>query len=80
MMAHGMVEKFPVAELVNLRNELMQSGLDSWQAAQVVSSFLSGRGYGVNSERVPDAITRLEGGSCRIECMQEVLERVALVM
>jgi hypothetical protein len=80
MMAHGMVEKFPISELVNLRNELMQSGLDSWQAAQVVSMFLSGRGYGVNPENVSDAVTRLEGGGCGIECMQEVLEKVALVM
>ncbi len=80
MMAHNKVEKFPVSELVNLRNELMQSGLDSWQAAQVVSSFLSGRGYGVNTEKVSDALTRLESGGCRAECMQEVLERVALVM
>ncbi len=79
-MGHSMIEKFPVPELMNLRNDLMHSGLDSWQAAQVVSAFLWGRGYGVNPDRVPDAVTRLEGGSCRIECMQEVLERVALVM
>jgi hypothetical protein len=80
MMAHSMVEKFPLSELQNLRSELLKSGLDSWQAAQVVASFLSGRGYGVNSERVPEAIIRLEGGSCRVDCMQEVLEKVALVM
>ena len=27
------VEKFPVSDLSDLRSELMQSGLDSWQAA-----------------------------------------------
>ena len=77
---NGMVEKFSVRELANLRNELLQSGLDSWQAAQVVSHFLSGRGYGANSEDVRSAVHHLEEVSCTFERMQEVLETVALVM
>lgn len=75
-----MIEKFPVAELASLRNDLLQSGIDSWQSQQMVATFLAGRGYGVDAELVPEAVARLEVGGCSAECMQEALERVALVM
>ncbi|HEY0757854.1 MAG TPA: hypothetical protein VGD59_01215 [Acidisarcina sp.] len=80
MTYNKMVEKFPVVELANLRNELLQSGLDSWQAAEVVSYFLAGRGYGTNSEDLRSSVHHLEDTSCTYERMQEVLERVAFVM
>ncbi|HTA86365.1 MAG TPA: hypothetical protein VK729_08825 [Silvibacterium sp.] len=76
----SMVEKFAVNELANLRNELMQSGIDLWQAAEVLSAFLAGRGYGINADQARDAVMRLEGAGCSYECMQTELERVALVM
>lgn len=76
----SMVEKFAVNELANLRNELMQSGIDLWQAAEVLSAFLAGRGYGINADQARDAVMRLEGAGCSYECMQSELERVALVM
>ncbi len=79
MTGSNRVEKFSVNELVNLRSELLASGLDSWQAAAVVATFLAGRGYGVNAEHVLDVVTRL-GLSGLPERMQEALERVALVM
>jgi hypothetical protein len=75
-----MVEKFPVAELQDLRNGLLQSGLDSWQAAELVSSFLSGRGYGVSRQCVRDAVLRLDVLHSSPEGMQEELEKLALVM
>jgi hypothetical protein len=74
------VEKFAANELTNLRNELMQSGIDTWQAAEVLSAFLAGRGYGVILEQARDAVLRLEGPGCSHEFMQSELERVALVM
>ena len=77
---HGMVEKFPLSELQDLRNGLLQGGLDSWQAAELVSSFLSGRGYGVSRQSVRDAVMRLEEMSCSLECMQKELEKLAMVM
>ncbi len=80
MISNSMVEKFSVTELANLRNELLQSGLDSWQAAEVVAHFLAGRGYGTNSEGLRSTVHHLEGYSCTFERMQEVLERVAFVM
>lgn len=73
------IEKFPVAELAGLRTELLQSGMDSWQAAELVTTFLSGRGYGADPEAVRNLVQRLEGG-CSIECMQQELERAAYVM
>ena len=74
------VEKFAVTELAGLRNALMQSGIDLWQAAEVLSAFLAGRGYGVSADQARDAVLRLEGAGCSYECMQTELERVALVM
>jgi hypothetical protein len=44
MASDSRIEKFPVAELAGLRTELLQSGMDSWQAAEFVTTFLSGRG------------------------------------
>lgn len=80
MASDNRIEKFPVVELVGLRTELLQSGVDTWQAAELVTSFLAGRGYGVNPVMVREAVLRLEGNMCSIECMQRELERVAYVM
>jgi len=74
------IEKFPVSELAGLRTELLQSGRDSWQAAELVTTFLSGRGYGADPAMVREAVMRLEAGACNVECMQQELERVAWVM
>jgi hypothetical protein len=74
------IEKFSESELTELRNSLLHSGLDSWQTTQMLASFLAGRGYGVNSDLVPDTLLLLEGGGCSLDCMQQELEKVALVM
>lgn len=74
------VEKFPQTELAGLRTELLQSGVDSWQAAELVTAFLSGRGYGADPNLVREAVLRFEGNQCTLECMQQELERVAYVM
>ncbi|WP_213804470.1 hypothetical protein [Granulicella sp. dw_53] len=73
-------EKFPLADLSGLREELMQSGLDSWQAADLISVFLSGRGYGVSNQDARGAASRIESVGCSIKCMQEEFEKLALVM
>jgi hypothetical protein len=74
------IEKFPTTELTGLRTELMQSGVDTFQAAQMVTAYLAGRGYGVDLEMVREAVVRLEGNACSVECIQQELERVAYVM
>jgi len=80
MTPNGKVEKFAASELASLRSELTRSGIDLWQAAEVLSAFLAGRGYGVIPEQARDAVLRLEGAGCSHECMQSELERLALVM
>jgi hypothetical protein len=74
------IEKFPQLELQELRDGLLQHTLDSWQAADLISSFLAGRGYGVSKERARDAVLRIEGIGCSIDCMQAELEKLAMVM
>ena len=75
-----MVEKFSMAELSRLRQELMQAGIDSRQAAELVIAFLTAHGYGTDATLVPDVLPRLEGIGCSVDCLQAELERVALVM
>jgi hypothetical protein len=74
-----MVEKFSVNELAVLRNELLQHGLDSWQAAELFQIFLAGRGYGVSPMAAMAAASRIEGSGCNLEVMQRELEGLALV-
>lgn len=80
MAEHDKIEKFSIPELSHLRNELMQAGIDSRQAAEVVTTFLAMHGYGVKAELVPEILLRLEKAGCSVDCMQAELERVALVM
>ncbi len=72
--------KFTAEDVANLRGELMQAGLDSWQAAELVSSFLAARGYGISSEGARSAVTRIDTLHCSLECMHAELEQLALVM
>jgi hypothetical protein len=74
------IEQFSATQLGNLRTALMGSGIDSRQAAEMLSNFLTGRGYGVSPQGARDAIARLEGTDRALDCMQEELERVAVVM
>ncbi|MEI9981012.1 MAG: hypothetical protein WDN23_18795 [Edaphobacter sp.] len=74
------IEKFSDADLKGLRDDLMKSGLDSWQAADLISSFLAARGYGVSMHDARAAAFRMEGFSCSLRCLQEELEKIAQVM
>ena len=67
-------------ELQELREGLLQNGLDSWQAAELISSFLSGRGYGVSRQSARDAVLRVEGVGHSIDGIQAELEKLAMVM
>ena len=74
------IEKFTSAELSSLRNELLHAGLDSWQAADVITGFLAGRGYGANAEQLRSSMLSMDGSTRSLERMQEELERIAFVM
>jgi hypothetical protein len=78
--ATGAIEKFTATDLSSLREELMQSGLDTWQAAELISSFLNVRGYGVSSQAARGVAWRIESLNCSLKSMQEELEKLALVM
>ncbi len=73
------IEKFTPGELATLRGELLKRKIDSWQAADMVASFLAGRGYGVDADAMRTAVPRLAIPSSH-EAMQSVLETVACVM
>jgi hypothetical protein len=79
-MQDGAVEKFATSDLAGLREELKQAGLDSWQAAELIASFLMLRGYGVSNQAVRGVVTKIEGAGCTLEHMQQELEKLALVM
>jgi len=74
------VEKFSVAEMSALRNELLEGGLDAWQAAELFQVFMMGRGFGVSPEAALQAASRVEVSGCAIETLQKELESLALVM
>jgi hypothetical protein len=74
------VERFTPTDLMTLRNDLLNSGADSFQAAEIVTNFLSGRGYGISSHEARTAASRIEVPGCTVEHIQAELERVALVM
>ena len=76
----SLVEKFTATDLLALRAELLRSGVDSFQAAEIVASFLSGRGYGISSHEARHAASRIETPGVTAEHIQAELERVARVM
>jgi hypothetical protein len=73
------IEKFSEAELVSLRNELMRSQLDSWQAADLAANFLAGHGYGASADNLREALTSMEISRCSIDCLQAALEGAAYI-
>ncbi len=73
-------ELFATTDLTTLRDELRQSGLDCWQAAELISAFLVTRGYGVSHHDARSAASRIESVGCNLERMQEELGKLALVM
>ena len=74
------VEKFSAQDLTTLRSELLQSGVDSFQAAEIVANFLTGRGYGCSSQELRTVASAIELSGATPEHIQAELERVARVM
>lgn len=73
-------EKFTPSDLMGLRTELLQCNLDSFLAAEILTSFLSGRGYGISQQEARRVASMIEGKGCKPEQIQQELERVARVM
>ena len=70
--------KFNIADVMNLRNELLEGGLDTVQSGELLQIFLMGHGYGVSREAARDAAGRIVG--CSLETVHQELERLAMVM
>jgi hypothetical protein len=79
-MMNNMPEKFSVTELAVLRSELVQNGLDAFQAAELFKLFLAGRGFGTSQEAAMDAASKINHSGCDIDVMQKELSNLALVM
>ncbi|MGC2321146.1 MAG: hypothetical protein WA463_00815 [Terriglobales bacterium] len=75
-----MGHKFNLADVMTLRNELIEGGLDSLQSGEVLQLFLMGHGYGVSRDAARDAAGRMGSAACSLEAMHQELERLALVM
>lgn len=74
-------DRFSTTELAALRQDLLQAGMaDSWDAAQLLQVFLTGRGYGVSPAAALDAAGRVEMSGCAMPVLQHELENLALVM
>lgn len=76
----SLVEQFTPTDLLALRGELLRSGVDSFQAADIVCSFLSGRGYGISPREARRVASRIEVPGTTAEHIQAELERAAQVM
>jgi hypothetical protein len=70
-------EQFSQNELRNLREELRQSGLDSFQLADLLAAFLSQHGYGVSPLEARDAAGRIEQVGFALPPLQKELEKIA---
>lgn len=71
---------FATADLESLRGELLRAGLDSWQAGELITSFLVARGFGVSTPDARVVATRIESASCSLDCMRHELSQLALPM
>jgi len=74
------IEKFSPSDLLTLRSELLQSGVDSFQAAEIVANFLTGRGYGCSPLEARNAASNIEVPGATTEHIQAQLESVARIM
>jgi len=73
-------DRFTATELAALRSDLLQGGIDSYEAAQLLQVFLMGRGYGVSPKAALDAAGRVEMAGCALPVLQHELENLAMVM
>lgn len=75
-----MVNRFSIAEVSALRQELRAGRLDALQAGEMLQMFLMGHGFGVSPESARAALHRMEDAGCSVDVMRRELDRLALVM
>ena len=72
--------KFNISDVTNLRNELIQGGLDLLQSGELLQVFLMGHGYGVSRDAARAAAGRVGSRGCSLDAIRQELEHLALVM
>jgi hypothetical protein len=75
-----MMNRFSIAEVSALRQELRAGRLDALQAGEMLQMFLMGHGFGVSPESARDALDRMEDAGCSVDVIRRELDRLALVM
>ncbi len=75
-----MVDRFSIAEVSALRQELRAGRLDALQAGEMLQMFLMGHGFGVSPESARAALSRMEDAGCSVDVIRRELDRLALVM
>jgi hypothetical protein len=73
-------QRFSTSKLALLREELLQSGLDSWQAGELLEAFLVVHGYGVSKNEAQSAASRIGSVGFSLVQVREELEKLALFM
>jgi hypothetical protein len=73
-------EKFSVSQVAALRRDLLQGGLDYFQAAEIINSFVAAGGYGISQEMARHIAMRLERMHDGVEALHRQLETCALAM
>jgi hypothetical protein len=72
--------KFSVSQVTALRQDLLQRGLDHFQAAEIINSFVAAGGYGISQEMARHIALRLERMHDGVEALHRQLESCALAM
>jgi len=75
-----MGEKFSIAEVSALRQELVGGRLDALQAGELLQMFLMGHGYGASPESALAALRRIGDAGCSMDVIRRELNSLALVM
>ena len=75
-----MVDRFSIAEVSALRQELRAGRLDALQAGEMLQMFLMGHGFGASPESARAALDRMEDAGCSVDVIRRELNSLALVM
>ena len=71
--------QFSETEVSTLRSYLLETLLDTNQAAGVLQMFLIGHGYGISQGAAIEAATKTMAARMSLAALREELERMALV-
>ena len=71
-------EKFDGLDIEALRSDMLQSGADFRDTAEMLQAFLWGHGYGVSRQAAIDSACKVAGAGCAIHVIEDELDRLSL--